>query len=134
MLKASGKHDERALVIMTDGIDLNSIASLEHVVADAKKNQVRVYTIGIGEPGRLDPVNSVLVLDHSGSMQAPADDADATLQDQALARGGLSFRQHHAIHRAHDLDSVQHSRKHAEAVQQQQVCLDARHSRAGAIG
>ncbi len=65
ILKASGKHDERALVIMTDGIDLNSVASLERVVAQAKKNQVHVYTIGIGEPGRLDPVNSVLVLDHS---------------------------------------------------------------------
>lgn len=91
MLKASRKHNDRALVIMTDGIDLNSSASLERVVAEAKKNQVRVYTIGIGDPGRMDPVNSVLVLDHSGSMQAPADDADTTSKINALHAAASRF-------------------------------------------
>jgi VWFA-related protein len=75
---------ERAVVLMTDGIDLNSSKSLEGVVAEANKAKVRIYTIGIGEPGKLDKVSTALVLDHSGSMKPPADDSDKTPKIEAL--------------------------------------------------
>src|SRR5437588_2554201 len=76
---------------MTDGIDLNSGKSLEGVVAEANKAKVRIYTIGIGEPGLLDKVSTALVLDHSGSMKPPADDADTTPKIQALHEAGSRF-------------------------------------------
>lgn len=91
MLKEVPKNRERAVVIMTDGIDLNSTAHLEGVIQEARQNKVRVYTIGIGEPGKLEQVTSVLVLDHSGSMQSPADDADPTPKIKALHAAGARF-------------------------------------------
>jgi VWFA-related protein len=91
MLKSSRRGHERAVVIMTDGIDLNSSASLDGVIQEARRNRVKVYTIGIGEPGKLEQVSSVLVLDHSGSMQAPADDQEATPKIKALHRAASRF-------------------------------------------
>jgi VWFA-related protein len=86
MLRAIRGRD-RAVVLMTDGIDLNSKKTLDQVIAEAKKDDkidVRIYTIGIGEPGNLEQVNTVLVLDHSGSMLPPADDLDTTPKIVAL--------------------------------------------------
>ncbi len=82
---------ERALVLLTDGIDLNSNKTLEQVVAEANKQHVRIYTIGIGEPGKLDNVSTALVLDHSGSMTPPADEDDKTPKIQALHEAGARF-------------------------------------------
>lgn len=84
MLKGVRRGRDRALVLMTDGIDLNSKKSIAQVIAEAKKERVRVYPIGIGEPGRLEQVNTVLVLDHSGSMKPPASDTDTTPKIEAL--------------------------------------------------
>lgn len=76
---------DRALVLLTDGADVNSTHSLDELIAEAKKQHVRVFTIGIGAPGTLDQVSTALVLDHSGSMELPADDADlATPKIKAL--------------------------------------------------
>ncbi len=74
----------RAVVLMTDGVDINSDSTLERVVARAKNAKVRIYTIGIGQPGRQDRVTSVLVLDKSGSMNLPANDQDKASKIQAL--------------------------------------------------
>jgi len=74
----------RALVILTDGVDINSASNLDRVIALAKKARVKVYTIGIGEPGRQDRVTSVLVLDKSGSMNLPANERDTVTKIQAL--------------------------------------------------
>src|SRR5262249_16948288 len=60
---------DKAVVLMTDGIDLNSNQALQAVIAEANRNNVRIYTIGIGEPGKLERVSTALVLDHSGSMK-----------------------------------------------------------------
>ncbi|MSQ93762.1 MAG: VWA domain-containing protein [Gemmataceae bacterium] len=84
VLRNAGRGRDRAVVLMTDGIDLNSKRTIEAVIAAAKHERVRVYTIGIGEPGRFEPVNTVLALDHSGSMKPPADDADTTPKIEAL--------------------------------------------------
>jgi Mg-chelatase subunit ChlD len=77
---------ERAVVVMTDGVDLNSKRenSLEAVIRKAKAAGVHVYTVGIGEPGRQEKVTTVLVLDKSGSMLEPADDQDKVSKIDAL--------------------------------------------------
>lgn len=82
---------DRTLVLVTDGIDLNSKKSIRDVVAEAKKGGVRIYTIGIGEPGKLPLVSTVLVLDHSGSMKPPADKFDTTPKIEALHQAGFRF-------------------------------------------
>jgi VWFA-related protein len=82
---------EKAVVVMTDGVDLNSQTPLNLVIHEAIKNKVRVFTVGIGEPGRQERVSSVLVLDHSGSMKPPADDQDILPKIQALHRAGKRF-------------------------------------------
>jgi VWFA-related protein len=84
MLRNTGRGRDRAVVLMTDGIDLNSKKNIQQVIFDAKKERVRVYTIGIGEPGKFEPVNTVLALDHSGSMKPPADESDTTSKIEAL--------------------------------------------------
>ncbi len=58
----------RAVVVMTDGVDLNSQNTLGAVIKKAQTAEVSVYTVGVGEAGRLEPVTTVLVLDCSGSM------------------------------------------------------------------
>jgi VWFA-related protein len=83
-LLAASPIKARALVIVTDGVDINSESNLDRVVALAKKAKVRVYTIGIGEPGRQDRVTSVLVLDKSGSMNLPASERDKVTKLEAL--------------------------------------------------
>jgi VWFA-related protein len=77
MLATIPKGRDRALVLMTDGADVNSTYhSLDDIIAEAKRQEAKIYTIGIGEPGKEEKVNTTLVLDHSGSMALPADDAD----------------------------------------------------------
>src|SRR5205823_3149816 len=49
------KNVAKAVVVMTDGLDLNSRAKLADVIKKAKDAKVKVYTIGIGEPGKNDP-------------------------------------------------------------------------------
>jgi VWFA-related protein len=83
---------DRALVLLTDGADVNSSRSLDELITEAKKQHVRVFTIGIGSPGTLDQVSTSLVLDHSGSMELPADDADlATPKIKALHTAAAAF-------------------------------------------
>jgi VWFA-related protein len=90
-LPAGNKHRSKAVVIMTDGVDLNSKTTLAEVIKYAKAEKVKVYTIGIGMPGTGQPVTSVLVLDHSQSMELPADDNDARPKIQALHTAASRF-------------------------------------------
>lgn len=91
MLK--GVSGRKAVVLMTDGVDMNSKLTLEQAIHEAKILEVPVYTIGIGEPGKLREVTSVLVLDHSGSMKDPASDTDRIPKIQALHRAASRFIQ-----------------------------------------
>jgi VWFA-related protein len=70
MLAASPDPGQRVAVVMTDGRDVNSKRGLAEVIQEAQQQRVRVYTIGLGEPGHNDLVRTVLVLDRSGSMAA----------------------------------------------------------------
>lgn len=82
---------DKAVVLMTDGIDLNSSKTLQEVIKQAIDHRVRVYTIGIGEPGKLERVSTALVLDHSGSMKPPAGDGDRTPKIKALHEAASRF-------------------------------------------
>ena len=90
-LKTKSNSRDKAVIIMTDGIDLNSTAKLPEVIALARRAKVKVHTIGIGEPGSGMPVNSVLVLDHSQSMEEPADDQDVRPKIEALHKAAARF-------------------------------------------
>jgi VWFA-related protein len=87
------RNREKAVVIMTDGVDLNSSVKLKDVIDFAKKSKVKIHTIGIGEPGSGMPVNSVLVLDHSQSMEMPADASDSRSKIDALHKAAARFVQ-----------------------------------------
>ncbi|MBX9679228.1 MAG: VWA domain-containing protein [Gemmataceae bacterium] len=82
---------QRHLVLLTDGLDQNSTKSLDEVIAQAKIKGVRVHTVGLGEPGRQEPVSSVLVLDRSGSMQSVADDLDVIPKIEGMRRAATRF-------------------------------------------
>ena len=81
----------KVAVVMTDGVDMNSSASLKVAIDSAVKEDVTVYTVGIGEKGKNDPVTTVLVLDRSGSMLEKADDKDKDSKIDALKRAAARF-------------------------------------------
>jgi VWFA-related protein len=68
-LAASEFEGQRIAVVMTDGRDNNSKRDLNTVIANANQNQVRIYTVGLGQPGHNEIVRTVLVLDRSESMR-----------------------------------------------------------------
>ncbi len=86
-----GIEGRRAVVLMTDGVDLNSKHTLYEVVKRAKVNEVPVYTLGVGEPGKNEPVSTVLVLDCSGSMNNPAEEGDRVSKIAALHQAAGRF-------------------------------------------
>jgi Mg-chelatase subunit ChlD len=89
MLK--GVKGRKAVVVMTDGVDMNSTRTLPGVIEEAKANDVPVYTVGIGEPGKYQSVTTVLVLDHSGSMRGKADATDKASKIEALRTAASRF-------------------------------------------
>jgi VWFA-related protein len=89
MLK--GVTGRKAVLLMTDGVDMNSKKQLIDVIAEAQSAEVPVYTLGIGEPGKNEPVTTVLVLDQSGSMRDPANDTDKISKMQALHNAASRF-------------------------------------------
>lgn len=46
----SGQNQKKALIVISDGMDTNSFASLDQVISIAKRSGVLIYTIGIGTP------------------------------------------------------------------------------------
>jgi VWFA-related protein len=89
MLK--GARGRKAVLLMTDGVDLNSKRSLAQVMDFARERETPVYTIGVGEPGKNTPVTSILVLDRSGSMMEPAGEQDNVSKIVALRRAASRF-------------------------------------------
>jgi Ca-activated chloride channel homolog len=47
-----GRYEKKALLVVTDGMDNASRASLPQVVAEARRTGVLIYSIGIGDPER----------------------------------------------------------------------------------
>jgi len=100
MLRQPGIKGKKVVVVLTDGVDLNSRVTLERVIAEANASEVpgagpelkvKVYTIGIGEPGKSEPVTTVLALDKSGSMLQRADDRDEISKIDALKTAAVRF-------------------------------------------
>jgi VWFA-related protein len=81
----------KAVLVMTDGVDMNSRTTLDQVIDEAKALGVPIYTLGVGEPGKNEPVTTVLVLDHSGSMKAKANDSDNKSKIEALKDAASRF-------------------------------------------
>jgi VWFA-related protein len=81
----------RAVLLLTDGVDLNSRHSAQDVIRNARSSEVPIYTIGVGEPGKNTPVTTVLVLDCSGSMDERADDTDEVSKMEALHQAAGRF-------------------------------------------
>ena len=48
-----GFRGRKAVLVMTDGVDLNSKRTLRDVIELAQSAEVPVYTIGVGEPGKM---------------------------------------------------------------------------------
>jgi VWFA-related protein len=89
MLK--GIDGRRAVVLMTDGVDMNSRMTVKEVIKFATVQQVPIYTLGIGELGKYKNVTTVLVLDHSGSMKEKADANDQRSKIEALRTAASRF-------------------------------------------
>jgi Mg-chelatase subunit ChlD len=81
----------RAVVLMTDGVDMNSKRTVGEVIKRANVYQVPIYTLGIGELGKYKNVTTVLVLDHSGSMNEKADVSDQRTKIEALRTAASRF-------------------------------------------
>jgi VWFA-related protein len=81
----------RAVVVMTDGVDMNSKQTVGEVIKRANVYQVPIYTLGIGELGKYKNVTTVLVLDHSGSMKEKADANDQRTKIEALRTAASRF-------------------------------------------
>jgi VWFA-related protein len=60
---------QHAVVVMTDGRDVNSAHTLRQTIAAARRRHTPVYTLGLGKPGHNVYVRTILVLDKSGSMR-----------------------------------------------------------------
>jgi VWFA-related protein len=84
-------HGRKAVLLMTDGVDLNSRHSLSEAIDHARELRVPIYTIGVGEPGRNEQVTTILALDHSASMLAPAADGDSKSKLVALHEAAARF-------------------------------------------
>jgi VWFA-related protein len=89
MLK--GVEGRRAVVLMTDGVDMSSTRTLKETVKEAVTAEVPVYTLGVGEPGKNEQVTTVLVLDHSGSMMGKASESDDKSKIDALKVAARRF-------------------------------------------
>jgi VWFA-related protein len=85
------KEGRKAIVLVTDGVDLHSKAKLDKVIPRAKKANIAIWTIGIGEPGKSLRSTVVMALDKSGSMREPADNDDPTPKIKALHKAATQF-------------------------------------------
>lgn len=81
----------KAIVVMTDGVDVDSKHKLEEVAKAAQIAEIPVYTIGVGDPVPQREVNSVLVLDKSGSMGEKASIEDERTKIEALKEAASRF-------------------------------------------
>jgi Ca-activated chloride channel family protein len=84
IMVARGRYDKKALLIVTDGMDNSSSSSLEQVVAQARREGVLVYSIGIGDPN--------IAMSVFGFLGADLERVDArTLQTLSTETGAKTF-------------------------------------------
>ncbi|MGA2410876.1 MAG: VWA domain-containing protein [Candidatus Binataceae bacterium] len=85
-----GRWDKKALLVITDGMDNTSEATLDQVVAQARRMGVLVYSIGIGNPNSSGTASIGI-----GSFSIPVPDPDmvdvATLQMLSTETGAKTY-------------------------------------------
>jgi VWFA-related protein len=84
----------RFIVVITDGLDNNSMMSKEAVLAEAKRADVAVYFIGLGDPKAPRNADDMGASDNAegGGTSKPSEAVDAaTLRDFSSATGGQTF-------------------------------------------
>jgi VWFA-related protein len=86
-----GAKGRKAVVLLTDGVDLNSRYPSAEIIRLSQSAGVPIYTVGVGEPGKNEPVTTVLVLDHSDSMRDPAETGSRISKIEALRRAASRF-------------------------------------------
>lgn len=86
-----GIKGRKAVVLLTDGVDLNSQHTAAAVIRLSQAAGVPIYAVGVGEPGKNEPVTTVLVLDHSGSMRFPAEAGSQVSKIKALHQAAARF-------------------------------------------
>jgi Ca-activated chloride channel family protein len=84
---ARGRYDKKALLVVTDGMDTASSSSIDQVVAQARRQGVLLYSIGIGEPNVNMPSFLGLL---AGSVEDDRVDA-RTLQILSSETGAKTF-------------------------------------------
>jgi len=87
-----GRWDKKALVVITDGMDNTSQATLDEVGAQARRMGVLVYDIGIGDPNQssapIMQIGPFAIGDDSDQVDA------ATLEMLSSESGGKTFLMH----------------------------------------
>jgi Ca-activated chloride channel homolog len=90
IMVSRGRYDKKALLVVTDGMDTASSSSLDQVVAQARRQGVLVYSIGIGEPNVAPP--GLLVFGGISFLGGEDDRVDArTLQTLSSETGAKTF-------------------------------------------
>jgi Ca-activated chloride channel family protein len=56
-----GRYDKKALLVVTDGMDNQSRATVEEVVNEARRLGVLIYSIGIGDPNATAGLGSIAI-------------------------------------------------------------------------
>jgi VWFA-related protein len=87
---AVADYTNRAIILITDGIDNSSIAEEKDVVEQARKDRVPIYAVGIGDPnakGEREVAIGPYVMGMDDSSRVDA----KSLKDLAESAGGRSF-------------------------------------------
>lgn len=88
-----GRHQKKALVVLSDGLDTASLASLNQTLSVARRSGVLLYTIGIGNPQGLSYGGGGLSVGPFSVIVGGADDRvdSRTLQALSEETGGKHF-------------------------------------------
>jgi len=93
-----GRHQKKALIVVSDGVDTASLSSLNQVIGAARRSGVLIYAIGIGNPhggglrmgGPRIAIGPFIIGGGGGGMFDEQIDA-RTLQEASDATGGQLF-------------------------------------------
>lgn len=88
-----GRHQKKALVVISDGLDTASLSSLNQALNVARRSGVLLYTIGIGNPQGLSYGGSAVSVGPFSVIVGGADDRvdSQTLQALSDETGGKHF-------------------------------------------
>lgn len=87
-----GRYDKKALLLVTDGMDNRSMHQLDEIVAQARRQGVLIYSIGIGEPAGPGGGFGLTIGPFRVAGVAPEDEVDVkTLKMLSTETGAKSY-------------------------------------------